>query len=256
MNANEITTIIVDDQPACIKSLENDLSRFSDIRIVATCTSPDNAVREIIRLQPDLLFLDVEMPGMTGLELLSRIQSDIHPDMHIVFYTIYDKYLLDAIRSSAFDYLLKPYKLKELEDLIDRLHSHLAQDEKVNIEQSLRKLLIRNNKFAVQTISGLVFVKCEEILLFQYLREQRCWQMMLMPDRKLYKLRMNTTAKDLLGINTSFVQINQDCIVNLDYLCSIENVTLKCELYPPFTDIKLIVSQRYYRRLREMLDIL
>lgn len=256
MNANEITTVIVDDEPSCIKCLESDLSRFPEIRVVATCTSPDNAAREIVRLQPDLLFIDVEMPGMTGLELLSRIQSDIHPDMHIVFYTAYDKYLLDAIHASAFDYLLKPYKLKELDDLINRLRAHVAKDEKVNIEQSLRKLLIRNNKFAVQTISGLAFVKCEEILLFQYLKEQRCWQMMLVPDRKLHKLRMSTTAKDLLGINPAFVQINQDCIVNLTYLCSVENVTLKCYLYPSFSDIELIVSQRYYRRLRDGLEIL
>ena len=82
-------------------------------------------------MQPDLLFIDVEMPGMTGLELLSRIQSDIHPDMHIVFYTAYDKYLLDAIHASAFDYLLKPYKLKELDDLINRLRAHVAKDEKL-----------------------------------------------------------------------------------------------------------------------------
>lgn len=60
MNTNEIMTIIVDDEPTCIKSLANDLSRFSDIHIVVTCTSPDNAAREIVRLQPDLLFLDVD----------------------------------------------------------------------------------------------------------------------------------------------------------------------------------------------------
>lgn len=256
MNANEIITVIVDDEPSCIKCLESDLSRFPEIRVAATCTFPDNAVREIVRLQPDLLFIDVEMPGMSGLELLSRIQSDIHSDMHVVFYTAYDKYLLDAIRSSAFDYLLKPYKLKELQDLIDRLRIHICRAEKVNIEQALRKLLVRNTQFAIQTISGLVFVKSEEILLFQYIKELRCWQMMLTSDRKLYKLRMSTTAKDLLGINTVFVQINQDCIVNLDYLCSIENVTLKCELYPPFEDIELVVSQRYYRRLREVLEML
>lgn len=255
MNANEITAIIVDDESACIKTLENDLSRFPEIHIVATCTSPTNAAREIVRLQPDLLFIDVEMPGMSGLELLDRIQADIHQDIHIVFYTAYDKYLLDAIHASAFDYLLKPYKLKELDDLISRLRTHIAKDEKVNIEQSLRKLLIRN-KFAVQTISGLALVKCEEIVLFQYLKEQRCWQMMLASDRKLYKLRMSTTAKDLLGISPSFIQINQDCIVNLDYVCSIENMTLKCEFYPPFTDIELTVSQRYYRRLKEGLEIL
>ncbi|WP_293711383.1 response regulator transcription factor [uncultured Parabacteroides sp.] len=254
MNMNEITTIIVDDEPACIKTLECDLLRFPEIRTVATCTTPDNAVREIVRLQPDLLFLDVEMPGMSGLELLSRIQSDIHPGMHIVFYTAYDKYLLDAIHASAFDYLLKPYKLKELDNLIIRLHTHIGKSEKVNLEQSLRKLLIQNTKFAVQTISGLVLVKYEEILLFQYLKDQRCWQM-IQTDRKQHKLRMSTTAKDLLGISSSFVQISQDCIVNLNYLCSIENVTLKCSLAPSFSDIVLTVSQRYYRRLKEALEI-
>lgn len=255
MNINEITTVIVDDEQSCIKCLENDLSRFPEIRVVTTCTSSDNAAREIVRLQPDLLFIDVMMPGMSGLELLERIQSDIHSDMHVVFYTIYNEYLLNAIRISAFDYLKKPYKEKELDDLISRLRSHLAKSEKVNIEQALRKLLVLHNKFAVQTISGLVLVKCEEILLFQYLKEQRCWQMML-TDCKLYKLRMSTNAKDLLGINFSLIQINQDCIVNLNYLCSIENVTLKCKLYPPFTDIELNVSQRYYRRLKEALEIL
>lgn len=254
MNTNEITTIIVDDELSCIKCLENDLSRFPEIRVVATCTSPDNAAREIVRLQPDLLFVDVEMPGMTGLELLSRIQSDIHPDMHIVFYTAYDKYLLDAIHASAFDYLLKPYKLKELDDLIKRLHTHVEKSEKVNMEQSLRKLLTHNAKFAVQTISGLVLIKYEEVLLFQYQKDQRCWQM-VQTDRKGHKLRMSTTAKDLLGITSSFVQISQDCIVNLNYLCSIENVTLKCGLVPPFADIELIVSQRYYRRLKDVLEI-
>lgn len=64
--------------------------------------------------------------------------------MHVVFYTAYDKYLLDAIRASAFDYLLKPYKLKELDDLITRYRSHIAQSDKVNIEQSLRRMLLYN----------------------------------------------------------------------------------------------------------------
>lgn len=255
MKTNVISTIIVDDEVACIKSLENDLSRYPEIEIVSTFTSPDLAIREIVRLQPDLLFIDVEMPIMSGVELLSRIQSDIHSNMHIVFYTAFDKYVLDALRASAFDYLLKPYQLKELDNLIERLRSHIAKSEKENMEQVLRKLLAHDNKFAVQTISGLLLVRYEEILLFRYMKDQRCWQLM-QTDRKLHKLRMSTTAKDLLSINPTFVQINQDCIVNLNYLCSIENVTLKCMLYPPFTDIELNVSQRYYRKLREVLEIL
>lgn len=251
----EITTMIVDDESACIKSLSRDLDTFSEIQIVATCTSPEKAIREIIRLQPDLLFLDVEMPGMTGIELLSQIESDIHSNMHVVFYTAYDKYWLDAIRASAFDYLLKPYHLEELSVIISRLRTHLAGKEKVNIDQSLRKLLSHSNKYAIQTISDLMLIRHEEIFIFQYQKEQRYWQMML-TDGKLYKLRMSTTAKDLLGISPCLIQINQDCIINLNQLSSIGNGTLKCNFYPPFTEVEQIVSQRYYRRLKEMLEVI
>lgn len=251
----EITTMIVDDEFACIKSLSKDLASFSDIRIVATCLSPENAAREIVRLQPDLLFLDVQMPGMNGIELLSQIQPDIHSDMHIVFYTAYDRYLLDAIRASAFDYLLKPYHLEELSFIINRLRTHLSGEEKVNIEQSLRKLLSHSKRYAIQTVTDLMFVRYEEIFMFQYLTDQRYWQMVL-TDHKFFKLRMSTTAKDLLGINPCLIQINQDCIINLSHLSSIENGTLKCNFYPSFTDVEQFVSQRYYKRLKEMLEVI
>lgn len=255
MNNREITTIIVDDELPSIKTLSDDLSGFPEIKIVESCTSPEKALREIIRLQPDLLFIDVEMPGMSGIELVSRIQPHIHSDIHIVFYTSYDKYLLDALRASAFDYLLKPYHLKELDGIISRLRSHISKDQKANIEQALRKLLAQSNKFAVQTISDLTLVKSDEILIFQFIKDQRCWQM-ICTDRKSHKLRMSITSKDILDMSTSFIQINQDCIVNLNYLSSIENMTLKCNFYPPFTDVEQVVSQRYYRRLKERLEIM
>lgn len=107
--SEEITVVIVDDEAASVRNLSNDLCVYSDVRILETTTSVEKARKIVIRQQPDLLFLDVEMPKMSGLDLWQNIRADVHADMRVVFYTAYDKYVLEALRASAFDYLLKPY---------------------------------------------------------------------------------------------------------------------------------------------------
>mgnify|MGYP000471273814 CR=1 FL=1 len=210
--------------------------------------------RHILKYQPDLVFLDVELPDMSGFDLLDDIRDDILPNLRVVFYTVYDKYILDALRAAAFDSLLKPYLIDELAALIERFHTTEPADVAC-MERSLRKILNRDSRFAIQTVSGLLLVRCEEIFLFQFLGDQRCWQIVL-TSRTTHKLKMGTTAKDLLSINNTFVQISQDCIVNLTYLMFIENKTLRCEFYPPFQEEERIASHRYFKQLRERLDII
>lgn len=79
-----------------------------------------NGKKMIDKLRPDILFLDVELPDMKGIELLEQINSCITWNMQVIFYTAYDKYMINAIRESAFDYLLKPIDRKELECIITR----------------------------------------------------------------------------------------------------------------------------------------
>ncbi|MBC8602396.1 response regulator transcription factor [Parabacteroides acidifaciens] len=252
--SEEITVVIVDDEIASIRNLSNDLSAYSDIRILETTTSVEKARKIIIRQQPDLLFLDVEMPKMSGFDLWQSIRADVHADMRVIFYTAYDKYVLDALRASAFDYLLKPYLPEELDAVIERFRCVFYRS-KVNMEQSMRRLLADDCKFAIQTVTGLLFLKREDVLMFRFSDTYRCWQLYL-ANRTDYKLRMNISARDLLNMSVSFVQISQNCIVNMDYLCSIENKTLECRLYPPFNDIELVASRRYYGRVKELLEII
>ena len=248
----EITVIIIDDDLGSIQKLQNDLLAFSEIRILDTATTAELGKRHILKYQPDLVFLDVELPDMLGMDLAIKVHE--FQNLRVVFYTVYDKYILDALRASAFDYLLKPYLIDELAALIERFHTTEPADVAC-MERSLRKILNRDSRFAIQTVSGLLLVRCEEIFLFQFLGDQRCWQIVL-TSRTTHKLKMSTTAKDLLSINNTFVQISQDCIVNLTYLMFIENKTLRCEFYPPFQEEERIASHRYFKQLRERLDII
>lgn len=250
----KITTFIVDDDAMAIQKLSGDLAAFPEIEITSTWTSAEKAKCAIIKGQPDLLFLDIEMPVLSGIELLKAIKNDIHAHMRIVFYTAYDKYLLDALRASAFDYLLKPYLPEELAEIIRRYRTSLPRTSD-NMEQSLLKLLNHNNQYAIQTLTGLLLVRSKEVLLFQFLKDLRCWQMVL-TNYQVHKLRMNTTAKEILGIASMFAQISQDCIINLNYLMFIENKTLACKFCPPFEQEERIVSHRYYKKLKDKLEII
>ena len=247
--------IIVDDDAKCIQRLCDDLSSFAGVEVVATIHSPEKAINIIVNDQPDILFLDVEMPEMTGIELLKRVQSRLRPDVKVVFYTAHDKYLLEALRASAFDYLQKPYLFDELTTIMDRFRLN-APKSTDTLEQSLYKLLRQDkNTFAIQGFSGLMLVNCEKILLFQYSNELRCWQMMLTDSDKYHKLRTSATAKELLAISKMFVQISQECIVNMNYIMSIENRTLHCVFCPPYEWIERTATSRCYKKIREMLEI-
>ena len=121
---DKFRTIIIDDIQENIDCLLEDLSYYPYIEVVATSTSPVDGENLVIEHSPDLLFVDVEMPNKSGITLLNELYSSnsgINPYMKVVFYTAFDKYMIEAIRSSAFDFLLKPYKKEELAIVLKRV---------------------------------------------------------------------------------------------------------------------------------------
>lgn len=254
MNTRAITTIIVDDEVNAIQNLSEDLNAYPEINILESTTSALKARKSIIKLQPDLLFLDVEMPKMNGIELLQEIRPYIHSNMHVVFYSAFDKYMLDALRASAFDYLLKPYQPNELKTIIDRVRKRIDINTNT-FEQSMRRLLSDDCKFALQTITSLLLLRCSEILYFRYLDDVRCW-LVTLTNTEYHRLRMTIKAKDILSLSQSFIRINSNCILNIEYLSSIENNTLRCVLYAPFSHLEIIASRRYYSKIKEILEVL
>ena len=170
---NTIKTIIVDDEINSIHNLEEDLKAYPEIEILDTITSSQKAKKSIIQYQPDLLFLDVEMPYIHGIELLQEIRPYVRNNMRVIFYSAFDKYMLDALRASAFDNLLKPYQTNELKQIVERIKREKTNNP-INFDQAMRQLLSNDCKFAVQTISRLLLLRRSEILYFQYSEDTRC----------------------------------------------------------------------------------
>ena len=103
---NKLTAVIVDDEPLARKLLKMILMELDTIEIIAECKNGREALAAAIELTPDIMFLDIQMPGLTGIDVVNSLQSDIMP--MIVFTTAYDKYAVNAFKIHAVDYLLKP----------------------------------------------------------------------------------------------------------------------------------------------------
>jgi two-component system, LytTR family, response regulator len=159
-----MTTIIVDDEKHCREVLEHLLGKHcSDIKIIASCAGGEEALAVLVKQQPDILFLDIEMPGMNGFELLERFP---HPEFEIVFTTAYNEYAIKAIKHSALDYLLKPVDKNELLQTIERAKDQkiLKSSQRIDTLLELLNLKKKNKRFAVPTLEGLIMVDPETIL--------------------------------------------------------------------------------------------
>lgn len=247
--------VIVDDERAAINGLIGKLEPYEDLEIVGTASTGTKGKKIIMELRPDLLFLDVELPDIQGIQLLSEIRDQVSWDMKVVFYTAYDKYLLQALRESAFDYLLKPFEKDELVLILDRFRKAMYIPQSLpSFTSSVNSLLPGKDMFLISTVTGFKLLHVEEIGYFEYLKDKRQWLVTLFDQSKL-GLRKNTTADDVTGYSSSFVQISQSAVINVNYLAMIKSK--QCLLYPPFNDKEdLYISRGFLKELQERLNVI
>lgn len=137
--SKKIKTLIVDDEPLARRTLRDLLGVDPEIEIIGECGSGLEAVNSIRRQAPDLLFLDIQMPGMNGFEVLARIEHVKIPA--IIFVTAFDQYAVKAFEVHALDYLLKPFSDQRFEEALKQAKSHVELREINRLSQSLRALL-------------------------------------------------------------------------------------------------------------------
>lgn len=245
---NRYKVAIVDDDELSLDNLVFGLQKFEMFQLEGTARNGSSGKKMIAKVRPDLLFLDVELPDMKGMELLDSIRESLTWDMKVVFYTAYGKYMVSAIRQSAFDYLLKPFGEEELKLILYRFIESEKQERKPVFNPSA----VANNGQTFMVITptnDMRALRPAEIGYFRYCSERKQWEVVL-SDQVPLPLKRCTTAEQILKYAPCFVRIHQSFILNIDYLMIIKDS--RCVLYPPFEHIEeLQVSKKYKKELQD-----
>ena len=164
--------LIIDDEPHCVETLRLYLERYCpEVEITGECFDGDCAVKSIRDQNPDLIFLDIEMPKMNGFEVLEAVKDE---KFEVIFTTAYDQFAIKAFKVSAADYLLKPIDKEELKSAVSQVRSRLenknglsAETYRQQLEYLLENIHNQNNNFpniALPTLAGLEMIKAEHIV--------------------------------------------------------------------------------------------
>jgi two-component system, LytTR family, response regulator len=151
---NKIDTLIVDDEALARRGLKLRLDRYDDINVVGQCRNGREALEAIPELNPDLVFLDIQMPGMDGFDVVRQLQGDEMP--MIVFATAFDQYAIKAFDVHAVDYILKPLDDDHLGRALQRVRDQLSQKNDANDKQRLLEV--------ISDITGKAPAEMEELL--------------------------------------------------------------------------------------------
>lgn len=219
-----LKSIIVDDELKSRESLKKMVESFCpEVEVKATCQNVAEAMEAIDQFKPNIVFLDVQMQGETGFDLLSTIENI---DFEVVFTTAYSEYALKAIKFSAIDYLLKPIDIDDLQNAVNKIESKQRLDNCLNISDRLKHLLqnlksgadTENFKLALPTADGLTFIKTNEIL---YCKASGNYTEIFMGDGKKHLVsRPLKEYDDMLGSSHNFFRIHHSYLINLNSIKS------------------------------------
>lgn len=240
-----MNAIIVDDTKTAIDALAEKLNKYSDITLAATATNGADGIELVKKYKPELLFLDMELPDMTGIDFLERLQQEPDYWCYVVIYTAYNDYMLPAFRNRAFDFLLKPIDDKELDTIMTRFYT----DKRTNNKEQNNEGAVKRNGGKLLFYTNAVdfrLVQIRDICVFHYDHEARVWTVIAAGCDRPLRLKRNVTKETLLKIDDCFVQVSQKYIININYLLEVrDNV---CCFYPPFDKIDNVTVGRFFRR--------
>lgn len=208
-----LKAIIIDDEPYCCESLATLLERSCpEVSIASICNSASEALTAIKEIQPQLVFLDIEMPYMNGFELLEKLPAI---NFEIIFTTSYDQYAIKAFRFSALDYLLKPIVREELQKAVHKAVNRMQNPLPQQIEILLQKINSNNHiqRIALPTMEGLQLIPLNSII--SCASDGNYTSFLLKDKQKLVISRPLKEVEEMLE-DHSFLRVHNSYIINLN----------------------------------------
>ncbi len=208
--------ILVDDELNSLQNLQIKIQEYCPtLKVVATTQVPEEAIKLIQQYKPDVIFLDIEMPRMSGFKMLENIPEI---DFEIIFITAYNHYAINAIRISAFDYLVKPVSIEDLQRTVDRLGNFMVKKTRERAD-ILRKNMAnpksQEDHIAIPTNDGLEFIKILQIIRIE--SSSNYSKLVLQTGQQMLVTRQLKDFEELL-LDYRFYRVHHSHLINLNYI--------------------------------------
>ena len=239
-----VKAIIIDDERLARNELKKLLQSHPEIEIIDEAANVAEGIAKIEQLNPDLIFLDIQMPGKTGFDLLEEVERA----PKVIFTTAYDEYAIKAFEVNALDYLLKPIEPKRLTDALQKFHEEL-QEEKTNIP--VRNHLTETDQVFVKDGDHCWFVKLGEIRLFESVGN---YARVFFGGNKPLILKSLNALEEKLD-ERMFFRANRKYIINLRWIEKIESYFNNGLIIDLKGGEKIEISRRQTVKFKEMMSL-
>ena len=249
-----IRTLLVDDEPIARQVLRDELGAFADVEVAGEAANGNDALSEIARLRPDLVFLDLQMPGMGGFDVIRHLPEGSLPIVVIV--TAYDQHAIRAFEAGALDYLLKPVSRERLEKALDRARAlrgksrdvaeqlaHLSEGVEAGGAPRGRKVVGRNG-------SEYYLLDLDDVLAFQAEREI-VW---ILTARQRYMATQTLRNMDERLHGSVFQRVHRNALVNVNHVRKMSPMSSQRWLLTLSNGQEFMVSKRQASAVRRMLQ--
>lgn len=210
--------ILVDDEPDGLKTLQKLLElHCRQVEVIATCTNAIAARHEIELQKPDVVFLDIQMPGKSGIEMMRELTDK---NFEVIFVTAHNEYMLQALQYSAADYLLKPVDEERLIEAVERAEKKLAEEKKHELTETLlynigKAGMPSEMKLCLPTMKGFLILDLDEII---YCEAERSYTIFHIDNKKPITVSKPLLEYESTLVNTSFFRIHKSFLINLKHV--------------------------------------
>jgi two-component system LytT family response regulator len=246
---NRLRTLIIDDESLARDLLRHYLSKDERVELIGECSNGFEGVLAIQELNPDLVFLDIQMPKITGFEMLELVPN---PPV-IIFSTAYDQFAIRAFEANAIDYLLKPYPFERvnlaLNKAVEKLKSRTASPEIGNLIEThdqesgiLNRIVVKSGrKIQVIPVESIYYIESQDDFVMIYCRDGHFMKQKTM---KFFEQHLD---------DKQFVRIHRSFLLNLMYISEIQQYEKESWIVLTKQGAKLKVSKAGYANLKEKL---
>lgn len=244
------TALIIDDEPLARDIIREYLQKYNDIRLLAECGNGFDGLKAIKEHKPDVVFLDIQMPKITGFEMLELLETEHTPQ--IIFTTAFDEFAIKAFEANAVDYLLKPFNQQRFDKAMDKLLQEaqdntvdrLKQTETTFLPQQTERVVIKTgNKIKIIPVYDIIYLESDDDYVNIYTQEG-CF----------LKNKTMTFFENSLNA-TEFIRVHRSYIVKINEITKIEAYEKDSHVLILKSGVKIPVSKSRFGSLKAALGM-